>query len=95
MVIGVRKPRSRAACRAYRLHQEFITPYPPEQNSIIERFFRSLKEECAWQPLFPCFGAARRGIAARIRWYKEVRPHQSLGLRSPREHRAQQGQLVA
>jgi len=26
--------------------QEFITPYGPEQNGIIERFFRSLKEEC-------------------------------------------------
>jgi putative transposase len=31
--------------RRYRLHQEFITPYTPEQNGIIERFFRSLKEE--------------------------------------------------
>ena len=31
--------RFRAACRDYRLHQEFITPYTPEQNGIIERFF--------------------------------------------------------
>jgi putative transposase len=38
--------RFRAACRDYRLRQEFITPYTPEQNGIIERFFRSLKEEC-------------------------------------------------
>ena len=37
--------RFRAACRDYRLRQEFITPYTPEQNGIIERFFRSLKEE--------------------------------------------------
>jgi putative transposase len=28
------------ACRDYRLRQEFITPYAPEQNGIVERFFR-------------------------------------------------------
>ena len=37
--------RFRQASRDYRLQQEFITPYTPEQNGIIERFFRSLKEE--------------------------------------------------
>lgn len=44
--------RFRQACRDYRLQQEFITPYTPEQNEIIERFFRSLKEECIWQHTF-------------------------------------------
>jgi putative transposase len=43
--------RFRTACRDYRLRQEFITPYTPAQNGLIERFFRSLKEECVW--LFP------------------------------------------
>jgi putative transposase len=47
--------RFRAACRDYRLSQEFITPYTPEQNGIIERFFRSLKEECVWQHQFHSF----------------------------------------
>jgi len=31
--------------RDYRLGQEFITPYTPEQNGMIERLFRSLKGE--------------------------------------------------
>lgn len=35
----------RQACRNYRLQQEFITPYRPEQNGLIERFFRILKDE--------------------------------------------------
>jgi putative transposase len=34
--------RFRDACSFYRLEQEYITPYTPEQNGLIERFFRSL-----------------------------------------------------
>lgn len=87
--------RFRAACRDYRLGQEFITPYTPEQNGIIERFFRSLKEECVWQRNFVSFAEARRAIRRWIEWYNAERPHQALGYRSPRQHRAQQLQLVA
>ena len=81
--------RFRAACRDYRLTQEFITPYTPEQNGLIERFFRSLKEECVWQTLFHSFVEARRAIASWIDWYNTGRPHQSLGYKSPQEYRAQ------
>ena len=38
---------------------------------------------------------ARREIAAWIRWYNKGRPHQALGYRSPREHRAREARLVA
>ena len=31
--------RFRQASRDYRLRQEFITPYTPEQDGMIERFF--------------------------------------------------------
>jgi putative transposase len=87
--------RFRSACRDYRLRQEFITPYTPEQNGIVERFFRSLKEECVWQHLFRDFGEARREITAWFRWYNTQRPHQALGYRSPTEWRAQQHTQVA
>jgi putative transposase len=82
--------RFRAACRDYRLRQEFITPYTPEQNGIIERFFRSLKEECVWQHQFPSFTVARRAVADWIGWYNDGRPHQTLGYLSPRQYRARQ-----
>lgn len=81
--------RFRAACRDYRLRQEFITPYTPEQNGLVERFFRSLKEECVWQRNFESFAEARLAIARWIDWYNEGRPHQALGYRSPREYRAE------
>jgi putative transposase len=87
--------RFRAAMKDYRLRQEFITPYTPEQNGMIERFFRSLKEECIWQHVFADFNEGRRAIRDWIRWYNEERPHQSLGYLSPVEYRAQQLQLVA
>jgi putative transposase len=60
--------RFRAACRDYRLSQEFITPYIPEQNGIIERFFRSLKGECVWQFNFGSFPEAKKAIAKWIEW---------------------------
>jgi putative transposase len=54
--------RFRQACWDYRLRQAFITPYTPEKNGIIERFFRSLKEECVWQHTFQTFEEVRRII---------------------------------
>lgn len=87
--------RFRAACRDYRLRQEFITPYTPEQNGLIERFFRSFKEECVWQHNFGSFAEARAAITQWIEWYNAERPHQALGYRSPRQFRALQPQLVA
>src|SRR5262249_9874326 len=81
--------RFRAACRGYRLRQEFITPYTPEQNGIVERFFRSLKGEWVGQHSFPSFGEARRAVRRWIGWYNERRPHQALGYLSPRQYRRQ------
>lgn len=34
------------ACCDYRFAQEFISPNTPQQNGLIEWFFRSFKEEC-------------------------------------------------
>lgn len=87
--------RFRAACREYNLSQEFITPYTPEQNGIIERFFRSLKEECVWQHNFRSFEEAKRIITEWIKWYNNERPHQALGYKSPREYREKQSCQVA
>jgi putative transposase len=81
--------RFRQACRDYRLQQEFITPYTPEQNGIIERFFRSLKEECVWQQTFQTFEEARRIIRDWLQWYNQDRPHQALGYRSPAQYLTQ------
>ncbi|MBP7581037.1 MAG: transposase family protein, partial [Vogesella sp.] len=36
-----------ALVKSYGLQQEFITPYTTEQNGIVERVIRTLKEQCA------------------------------------------------
>lgn len=87
--------RFRRACRDYRLSQEFVTPYTPEQNGLIERFFRSLKEECVWQHNFDSFEASKAIVARWIDWYNTRRPHQALGYKSPAQFRAQQELCVA
>ena len=87
--------RFRAACRQYRLRQEFTTPYTPEQDGMVERFFRSAKEECTWPQNFRSWKQAARAIRRWIAWYNKERQHQALGYLSPAEYRAQQAAVVA
>lgn len=62
----------------------------PEGNAIVERFFRTLKEECVWQHQFQSFAEAERIITEWIRFYNEERPHSALGYCSPKEYRRRQ-----
>jgi putative transposase len=87
--------RFRSACHFCRLSQEFITPCTPEQNGMIERFFRSLKEQCTWQHNFASFQEANSTIARWIRWYNRRQPHRALDYRSTAQYRAEQLKLVA
>ena len=41
-----------ALVKSYGLQQEFITPYTPEQNGMVERVIRTLKEQCAHRQRF-------------------------------------------
>ncbi|MCA9455632.1 MAG: transposase [Nitrospiraceae bacterium] len=75
--------------------QEFITPYPPQQNGLIERFFRSPKEECVWQHRFDGFEEERHKIKGWMGWYNAERPHQALQYGSPHQYRQQQELHVA
>ena len=67
--------------------QEYITPYTPQQNGMIERFFRTLKEECVWLHRFESMDHAFEVIADWIDKYNQTRPHSALGYLSPKEHR--------
>jgi putative transposase len=71
--------------RRFGLQQEFITPYTPQQNGMIERFFRSIKEECIWQQKFDSRDDAFEVIADWMEHYNEERPHSALSYLSPKE----------
>jgi putative transposase len=72
-----------ALVRSYGLKQEFITPHCPEQNDMIERVIRTLKEQCTHRHRFETLQHASRVIGDWIGFYNTRRPHQALGMKTP------------
>jgi len=71
--------------RSYGLQQEFITPHCPQQNGMVERVIRTLKEQCAHRHRFENQQHASRVIGDWIQFYNHRRPHQALGMKTPAE----------
>ena len=69
--------------RGYGLQQEFITPHCPQQNGMVERVIRSLKEQCAHRQRFENHQHASRAIGDWIQFYNHRRPHQALRMKTP------------
>ena len=66
---------------AYRLTQEYITPYTPQQNGMIERFFLTLKQECVWLQRFENRDHAFRVIADWLDRYDRERRARPISAR--------------
>ena len=66
----------------------FIQPGKPVQNALIESFNGRMRDECLNEHWFMSLGEARETIEAWRRDYNEVRPHSSLGNRTPQEFAA-------
>ena len=71
--------------RSYGLQQEFITPHSPEQNGMVERVIRTIKEQCAHRHRFESLQHASRVLGDWIRFYNQQRPHQALNMKTPAE----------
>jgi len=69
----------------YNFEQEFITPYTPEQNGMIERFFRTIKEECIWHHNFKSLKEANDIIGNWIHFYNRERKHSAIKYKTPVE----------
>ena len=69
--------------RSYGLNQEFITPHCPQQNGMVERVIRTLKEQCVHRHRFESQPHAMRTIGDWIAFYNNRRPHQALGMKTP------------
>ena len=71
--------------RRYGNTQEFIQPHTPQQNGMVERLIRTIKEQCIWLHRFESIDEANRVLGYWIDWYNQHRPHQALGMKTPRE----------
>lgn len=71
--------------RSYGLKQEFITPHCPQQNGMVERLIRTIKEQCIHRHRFETIQHATRIIADWVAFYNNRRPHQALAMRTPAE----------
>ncbi|WP_231403419.1 integrase core domain-containing protein [Diaphorobacter sp. JS3051] len=77
--------RSFTALGSCGLRQEFITRHSPEQNGLVERVIRMLKEQCVHRHRFDSLQHASRLIGDWIHFYNHRRPHQALNVRTPAE----------
>jgi len=69
--------------RSYGLRQEFITPHNPQQNGMVERLIRTLKEQCVHRHRFESLQHATRVIGDWVGFYNKRRPHQALKMMTP------------
>jgi len=58
----------------------------PKENGYIERFFRTLKEECIWLNDFETFDEYNNELSQYMDYYNKERMHSSLNYQSPYEY---------
>jgi putative transposase len=64
---------------------DFIQPGKPQQNAFIESFNGTLRDDCLNLHWFSTLERARLTIEAWRQDYNQIRPHSSLGERTPAE----------
>jgi len=78
-----RLTRFQQVCAAHDIRHYLLRPYAPQSNGKVERFFRTVDDECLLvRPLFT-FGARSRAVADFVWYYNHERPHLSLGCMTP------------
>jgi len=75
------------ALRSAGIEHHLIPPRRPQLNGKVERFIKTIDDEC-FRVVQPTRSTARAGALARfLEYYNYARPHQSLGGLSPVERR--------
>ena len=82
-----RLTRFQQACAALGIRHYLLRPYAPQSNGKVERFFRTVNDECLHvRPLFT-FAARNRAVEDFVWYYNHERPHLSLGGMTPVDRR--------
>jgi transposase InsO family protein len=78
-----RLTRFQQACASLGIRHYVLKPYAPQSNGKVERFFRTVDDECLYvRPLFT-FAARSRAVEDFVWYYNHERPHLSLGGMTP------------
>ena len=82
-----RLTRFQQVCAALEIRHLLLRPYAPQSNGKVERFFRTIDDECLnVRPLFT-FAARSRAVDDFVWYYNHERPHLSLGGMTPVDRR--------
>src|SRR5215472_8209499 len=82
-----RQTRFQQLCHSLGIEHRLLRPYAPECNGKVERFFRTVDDECLnRRPLFT-FKARNRALEEFLWCYNHQRPHLSLGGMTPVQRR--------
>jgi transposase InsO family protein len=82
-----RLTRFQQACRSLGIAHYVLRPYAPQSNGKVERFFRTIDDECLNVRRLFTFTARTRAIDEFVWYYNHERPHLSLGGLTPVERR--------
>ena len=84
---ATRQTRFQQVCAALQIRHLVLRPYAPQSNGKVERFFRTVDDECLHvRPLFT-FAARSQAVEEFVWYYNHERPHLSLGGMTPVDRR--------
>lgn len=76
-----------ALCREAGIKHRLVRPYRPQSNGKVERFFRTVNDECFDRRTLTTFSGRVRALERFVEYYNHDRPHLSLGGMTPVERR--------
>jgi transposase InsO family protein len=82
-----RLTRFEQACRSLGITHHLLRPRRPQSNGKVERFFRTIDDECLALQRCWTFAHRLRAVDAFVRFYNHERPHLSLNGMTPVERR--------
>jgi len=82
-------------CQENSIEWTYIQPGKPTQNSLVERFNRTFRQDVLDKFLFESLAEIRKYAQSWAWMYNNVRPHSALGYRTPVEFLLKYGKLHA
>ena len=82
-----RLTRFQQACQSLGIAHHLLRPYAPQSNGKVERFFRTIDDECLHIRPLLTFTARTRAVEKFVWYYNHERPHLSLGGMTPIDRR--------